>query len=89
MIVCRSRVIEEMVVFLMARGVDLVWRVDLTGRTELTNRKRAVVLFRLRRLELFDRVFETSCIKGSQSERICHTVAASNTWGLRQGLLGM
>ena len=44
---------------------------------------------RLRIFELFDRILEAGRIKGPQSERICHTITASNAWGLRMGLLGM
>jgi len=88
-IVRRSRVIEEVVVFLMVRRVDLMGRVDLTRRIELGNRIRSVALLRLRGFERFDRVLEASCIKGSQSERICHTVTTSNARGLGLGLLGL
>jgi len=83
MVVRSSRVIQEMIVLLMAR------RVDLTGRVDLRNRIWLVVLLRLRRFELIDCILKVGRIKGPQSERICHTITASNTWRLRMGLLGV
>lgn len=89
MIVSRRRVIEEMVVFLMARRSEFDVATGLDGANGFEGLDMVGGSARLRIFELFDRILEAGRIKGPQSERICHTITASNAWGLRMGLLGM
>jgi hypothetical protein len=89
MIIRSCRVIEEMVGFLVAWRVYLMWQVDLTGGVDWRSWKRYVVLLRQRGFQLFKSIPKIGQVERVQTEPVGHAVPTSNTWRLALGLLGM